>query len=415
MEEGLRVLIADGAAPIREMVKTALKTEPTVKVIEAVDGRQAVDLALLIRPQVIFLDARLPKVDGLAAAEEILRHLSTNVVLLFSEEDRRLFRRAMQIGARDFLLKPFSPEELLLTLHDLLNQDELKKIYGRSSPGGEIFTVFSTKGGVGKTTIATNLAACLGERTQKKVLLLDLDLEFGSSAALLGLKPSTSIVDLCRTDGPIKADLVQKVIVPTGQKNVFLLPAPPSPDLAAEVEGDGRRQKDRNYVAEIITLVKSLFDYIIIDTASNFRETNLTALDRSAVVLLVTTPDIPTLQNTAKALDIMLQKLEYPSSRIRLILNRADGAVGLTFQDISKGLDFPISYYIPSDGPTVVWAANFGQPFVLRRSRTAIARSIINMTENLLNPSRPVAVPLFKKSPGWWKGFWRPLLHGKGE
>ncbi|MCL4426687.1 MAG: response regulator [Firmicutes bacterium] len=414
MDEGLRILVADASLPVREMIKGALVGEPKLQVVaEAADGRQAIDQALEIRPDVVFLDARLPKVDGLSAAEEILRHVSSDIVLLFSEEDRRLLRRAMQVGARDFLLKPFSQEELLSSVRDLFHQGALKKIYERGSQEGEVLTVFSTKGGVGKTTIASNLAAYLGERTQKRVLLLDLDLEFGSSAALLGLKPSTSIVDLCRGDGPIKPELLEKVILPTGQKNLFLLPAPPTPDLAAEVEGDGRRQRERNYVAEIISLAKSSFSHVVIDTASNFRETNLTALDRSAAVLLVTTPDIPTLQNTAKALDIMLQKLEYQPSRIRLILNRSDGAVGLTFEDISKGLAFPISYYVPSDGPTVIWAANFGQPFVLRRSRTAISRSIINIVEHLLNPASTVRVPSQKKERGWWTGFRKPLTNGR--
>lgn len=333
-------------------------------------------------PDVLFIDISELE-NGFEVAETFKASHESEIVLISAKIRKEYFRRAMQVGARDLLIKPLNSEEVLESLakiNDLLKRN--KK--GHQGNGmSRIITVFSTKGGVGKTTIATNTAVCLEKNTGKNVVVIDLDLEFGCMAAMFGLRANPNIVDLCNTEGPLDPEVVEKVLQVPVMTRVKVLVAPHTPDLAAAVEGDGRKDKHRNYISEIISILEQNYDYIIIDTASNFRETNLTALDRSDKILLVTTPDIPTLQNTGKCLDILLEKLDYNKEKIQLVLNRSDGTIGLTEAEIIESLDYPISYRIPSDGKVVVKAANLGEPFVCSVPQKPISQSIDRLSKSI--------------------------------
>ncbi len=217
----------------------------------------------------------------------------------------------------------------------------------------------------------------------RPIAVVDLDLEFGAVASFFGLNPVTTIHDLCRIDGPLVPSLVQKGMVSAIQNRLQVLAAPPSPELAAEVDGEARRDRSRNYVDEIIRQLRASCSFLIMDTPSNFRESTLTALDLADMVVVVTTPDIPTLQNTAKGLDILLHRLQYPADRLTLVLNRADAAIGLAEKDISNALGMPINHRVPSDGRTAVWAANTGQPLILTRKKLPIVESLWEITSEV--------------------------------
>jgi len=333
-------------------------------------------------PDVLFIDISELE-NGFEVAETFKASHESEIVLISAEIGKEYFRRAMQVGARDLLIKPLNSEEVLESLEKINNLLKRNKKGYQGNGMAKIITVFSTKGGVGKTTIATNTAVCLEKNTGKNVVVIDLDLEFGCMAAMFGLRANPNIVDLCNTEGPLDPEVVEKVLQVPVMTRVKVLVAPPTPDLAAAVEGDGRKDKHRNYISEIISILEQNYDYIIIDTASNFRETNLTALDRSDKILLVTTPDIPTLQNTGKCLDILLEKLDYNKEKIQLVLNRSDGAIGLTEAEIIESLDYPISYRIPSDGKVVVKAANLGEPFVCSVPQKPISQSIDRLSKSI--------------------------------
>lgn len=237
--------------------------------------------------------------------------------------------------------------------------------------------------GAGDATgrVATMAAPFLAEG--RPIAVVDLDLEFGAVASFFGLNPLTTIHDLCRIDGPLVPSLVQKGMVTAIQNQLQVLAAPPSPELAAEVDGEARRDRNRNYVDEIIHQLRATCSFLIMDTPSNFRESTLTALDLADMVVVVTTPDIPTLQNTAKGLDILLHRLQYPADKLTLVLNRADAAIGLTEKDISNALGVPINHRVPSDGRTAVWAANTGQPLMLTRKKLPIVESLWEITSEV--------------------------------
>ncbi|MHB9145148.1 MAG: AAA family ATPase [Symbiobacteriia bacterium] len=388
MGERISVLIVDDSKQLRDSVRTMLEFEEGIIVVgEAEDGEDAVAKAKELRPHVILMDINMPKMDGLAATKAISKEISTNVIIISVQGDTDYLRRGMQAGARDFLAKPFTVDELVTAIKNACRTGELNALYSRSAPpvgkAGRIIAFFSTKGGVGKTTLAANLAVGLALRSKSQVAVVDMDLEFGHVATMFGLKPNTSIVDLCHVDGPLRPELVERVMVPSSNGLVSVLASPPSPEQAAEVDGDARPVKDRNYVGEVLGLLKQSFDYIVVDTGTSFRDGVLTVLDRADIIYVVTAPDIPTLHNTAKCLDILLTRLEYPQTKVRLLLNRADGTMGLSHEDITRGLDYPIAFFVPSDGQTATWAANSGQPFVMRKAKTPLADRVNEIADSL--------------------------------
>ena len=308
--ERIRVLIATrDPSRVENLIPTIVASERFTVVGITSNVSTALDECKRLSPHVLVAgtDLQSPGVWNLVKEVQALHNVA--VVLFGSPQDKDALRRAMQSGAKDFLFEPLKVEEIVASLDQIRDSEgwpngsepiEVK-------PQGKIITIFGTKGGVGKSFIAANIATSAQIQSKKSCVIVDLDLEFGSLSALFGLKPAASIADLCRTEGPIESETVAKVLIQAQPSlELRVLVAPPTPDLAAEVEGEGRRVKGRSYVTDILSSMKSTFDYIFVDTASNFRETNISALDMSDVILVVTAPDIPTLQNTGKCLDILL-------------------------------------------------------------------------------------------------------------
>ncbi|NPV70765.1 MAG: response regulator [Firmicutes bacterium] len=414
MRTQIRVVVVDDAEQTRQSIKAMLETEPWISVVgEAGDGLEALRVANDVKPDLVLMDINLPRMDGIRATSEMLKSCSTSVVVISVEGDKEYFRKAMQAGARDYLMKPFTTGELVQAVRNASAGAEPAGHFSAGT-GPALLTVFSTKGGVGKTTVATNLAVALARSSQAEVAVVDLDLEFGCQAVMFGIRPHASIVNLCQTTGEIRRETVDRVLARVPNvPNLFVLSAPPLPEQAALVDGDSRKVPERNYVGEILDLVRSRFAYVVVDTPSSFREATLVALEKSDCVLLVTTPDIPSLQNTAKCLDTLVEKLEFPREKIQLVLNRSGGSAAIPAEDVSRSLDFPVAFHIPSDGQTAVWAANCGQPFTARRTKAPIAACFTTMAGALMKagdaspastdaPPIPVVAPVREGRRGFF-------------
>ncbi len=402
MKPSVLLLLED---PEGERVRRYLESL-CLDVNSASDPGEALALAVAQRPAIAVL--QMSSSISVELVLEMANSVACGIIAVADTSSEGLIRLALKLGFADFFLAPVDLDRLGRSVLDMLKMSpHLAGSPRQEKRLGRVITVFSTKGGVGKSTISANVGAALYQM-EASVCVIDLDLEFGCQAALFGIKPHTTIVNLCHIPSTLTPELCAKALLPVQGKRMFLLAAPPSPELAAEVEGEGRKDPSRNYVREIIEAMRESFDYVIIDTASNFRETNLTALDLAETVILVTTPDIPALQNTAKSLDILTQTLRYSRRKVHIALNRADGTLGLTYDDISKSLDFPISFYIPSDGPTAIWAANCGQPFVWKRNRSPLSKAIAEMAGSIQNMDEftpPSRAPSFPKKGMVWGGF----------
>lgn len=386
----IRVLIAEDSAAWRSTLRAMLAASGEVEVVgEAEDGPKAVAMAVTLRPDVMVVDMRLPGLDGAQVAEAVRGQVGTPIVVVSVESSPDDFRKAMRAGVRDYLVKPFAADELLAAIRAAV--DAPGDLPATPLPAsGALTVVFYGPPGAGKTTLAVNLGAWLTLRG-RRTILVDLDLEFGVAATLMGLEPRTTILDLCRWEGDMTDDVVLKALTPGSSGLPALLAAPPEPHLGSEVDGEGRREQGRPYVSEIISRLRRLCDYLVVDTESTFREATLAALEAAQVIMLVVTPEVPALYRGGRILDVLLGKLGFPPEKVRLVVNRYDGQRSIKLEQISRGLDHPVSYVIPDDHATVVGASDRGQPFVLKRGRHEVARALVRMGESLAGPVGPAS------------------------
>ncbi len=244
------------------------------------------------------------------------------------------------------------------------------------TPGrGTLITVFSAKGGCGKTTLATNLAAALADRGRRQVCLVDLDLAFGDVAIALQLFPAHTIADAVPLSDTLDAPAVLSLLTPH---------SPGLTTLVAPIEPGTGDSIPATLITRILQLLKQQFDFVVVDTPPAFDDHVLAAFDQSDLVALIATLDIPALKNLKLTLET-LDLLNYPRDRWRLVLNRADSKVGLALGEVEKTLKAPIVAQIPSsrDVPASI---NRGVPIVLDDPKHAVSLAIKAFGENQVAP-----------------------------
>lgn len=354
----VRILIADDNEDTRLNIRRMLSFDESLLVVgEAHDGVEAVEKCKELQPDIVLMDINMPKLDGLAATEKITLSLpGCSVVMISVQGEQEYLRKAMMSGARSYLIKPFNNDELINTIKSVYQMEYKKQNQleeKEESDPCEVVTVFGTKGGIGKTTIAVNLAVLLAKK-KKKVALLDLDLQFGDVSIFLNLYPRRTISELVQEGESLDLELVESNMT-EHTSGIKVLAAPGRPEYAELITP--------KHVEEIIKLLKIEYDFIIIDTPPLFNEINLTALDLSSQILLILGMDLATIKNIKLSLEL-LTSLNH-REKLKLILNRASDDMGITTADAEATLGFSVMAQIPSEGRIVVPALNEGIPFVL--------------------------------------------------
>lgn len=264
-----------------------------------------------------------------------------------------LMSAAMRAGARD-----------VVTTHDQAALtgaiDRAHQLYLalRGPAGGvhvsKVISVFSPKGGVGKTTVAVNLALALNDRGARRVCLVDLDLAFGDVSITMQLFPSHSIEHAVGSEGTLDVEMLDGLLT-RHQDSLMVLAAPSHPD--------SRERVTPQLVARVLHTLRETFDFVVIDTAPGFDEQVLTALDETDEIVLVATLDVPTLKNVKVALETM-DLLHIAMHRRHLLLNRADDAVGINADKVEGILAMPVAVEV-STSLDVAAATNAGRPIML--------------------------------------------------
>jgi len=247
---------------------------------------------------------------------------------------------------------------------------------GEAAPvrDGKVVTVFAAKGGCGKTTLATNLGVVLSQHGQR-VCVVDLDLAFGDVAITTKLAPVRTIVDALPMAGHL--DITGAASLLTGYRpGLEMLLAPVAPGDAEKVPP--------SLAGELLSVLRGMFDYVVVDTPPQFSEHVLVALDASAHHVLIATPDVPTLKNLRLTLD-MLDLLSYPREIRTVVLNRSDARAGLTAQDAEQAARCQIAGHVPSSR-AVPLSINEGVPITLANPGHQVSMAITRFAEQWLLP-----------------------------
>jgi pilus assembly protein CpaE len=390
--EKIRVLIVDDIAETRENVRKLLQFESDIEVVAAArTGREAIQLAQETNPDVVLMDINMPDMDGITATEEIRQKMpAIQVVLLSVQMDTSYYRRAMTVGARDFLAKPPNPDELVSVIRRAgkVARDERFKtgqMFNASQGGpnqslktnrlsrGKNILVYSPKGGTGCTTIAVNLAVAL-HNEETKVIIVDANLQFGDVAIFLNEQVKNSILDLAPLVDELDTEIVDNVVIKNAASGVHLLASPSKPENAEKVNAD-QFQKLLRFLAQI-------YAYVIVDSSSYLTEVTLSVLDIADAIVLVTTQDIPSIKNDRLFLDLLIN-LNIPADKIAFVMNKFDRRIAITAEKVGENLKQEVVAIIPLDERTVIPAVNRGVPFMLDNKTQPAARGIYTLAEAL--------------------------------
>ena len=345
---------------------------------------QALPTLLSIAPDVVVLDVAATRdvpgtIRKLAASSP-----DTYVIVTGAGAPAALMSRAVAAGARGFLIKPYGVEDLVSTVHEVVeNARSVGQARPRGAPAkrGRLLAVYSPKGGVGTTTTATNLAVALASRANVRVALIDLDLQFGDVGAVLDLHSANSIAELIGHN-ELALELIDETFV-RHASGLRVLVAPEDLEIVPTIDPD-----------EVIRLLEQLrpfFDYIVCDLWSSFEELTVGVLRAADRVLLVTTPELPALRNVQRVLNSARPEVQL-DEKVLVVANRFPGKTGLSREDMTKAVGRPIAATIPSEGVSVTDAINRGVSLLDTRLHVKIARNYHDLAA-IITKQGPVAIP----------------------
>ena len=371
----------------RSLVESLASVEDIEIVGESDDREKALEKIAELVPDVVLIDNTIP--DGPYSLSQQITQSVLGVGVIILADAPVDFRRALQSGARDVLAKPVQAGQLAEALYAAYDYEDKRKALMPAADAGDqgqsrktkVITIFGTKGGVGKTTLAVNLACVLAKTMQQKVLLWDLDLHHGAVAISMNIIQRRPLTDMLTETQYLDQDVLEGYLE-RHQSGVMVLPAPFTPEFADFVSTE--------HVNKIISVAKEKWDYILIDTSSIFDEPAVEAMRQSDLILLVGGLDLAAMKNL-KACLMVMDKLNFSRTRVRLIINRVGKEFGVFLKDVEDTLKMPVLATVPSDARTVITGLNQGVPAVLSAPRSDFARSIQTLARAIHGGARAQA------------------------
>jgi pilus assembly protein CpaE len=298
------------------------------------------------------------------------------IVALTDSHPSRWFDEALALGVDEIVYLPQEPQSLGMAAAKARAMRSRRASMAlapvaKGHRSAHIFTVFSTKGGSGKTVIATNLAVCFA-RQGKRTLLIDFDLHSGDDALVLGLSPRWTILDLVQSPGDLDGEKLAGFVT-RHSSGVDLLPAPTRPDEEELVDVDR--------LEPLLAVARQSYDAVVIDTSSQFAPAVLLAIDHTDSLVLVGASDVPTIKSLKIALET-LELLEMDVKDVRILMNRSGARVGLDDRDVERTLRREITYALASDKAIPI-SVNRGQPVVIDAPKSRVAKSFYDMARSL--------------------------------
>jgi len=373
----VKVLVVDDDLNIQRVLSFTLKQEG-FEVLLAGDGESGVATAAEQSPDLILMDASLPGIDGYQAITQIRAAETAGrrvpILLLTAEADIGQRVKGLRAGADDDIVKPFHPAELMARIRALLARSGLSGTRADAVKGTlrRVVVFYGAKGGVGCTTLAINTAIALAAEHQRRVALVDANLQFGDLRVFLDLKLDTASIVNAISEPELDADLLRRLVV-SHASGVDLLLAPTAPEQADLVMESHRSSPDS--LSHLLELMRGLYDYTVIDASRSLDDVTIHLFDEADVVYVVLTADLSCLKNVQLVLKTMTE-LGYARDKIQLVLNRSNAFTGINIANAESVLGRPISHKVINEYRAAIGALNSGAPFMVSRPGSPLARAV---------------------------------------
>jgi pilus assembly protein CpaE len=337
-------------------------------------GMEAMTLARETTPEVVVVALEEPIARSLQTVESVADVLPQVPIIAYSSiGDPSYIRRAMQVGVKDYLVCPLREEDLAKSINATLVQEERRqqRLAGEveAQAYGTVVTIFGAKGGIGKTTIATNLATALVQKTGQSVALVDLDTRFGDVAILMDMPTDRSISDLALPDEEIDREAVQSCLY-THSTGVAILPSPIRPSEWHSIHP--------GHIEKVVAVLATTHDYVLLDTPGTFNDIVSRALEMCTILLLMATPDLASLKDTILGLE-MLRSWSFPSEKVKIVINHTSDAHSDARIDIRRVLGKEVFWTIPYDR-SITQTTQLGMPIVAAKPKSKASQSFIELS-----------------------------------
>jgi len=355
----IKILIADDIQETRNVIKKILSMQKeNIEVVgEAANGEEVISLIPKVKPDVVLMDINMPILNGLEATERItMEYPNVMVIIMSVQAESEYLKKAMFHGAKEYIIKPFNYDDLIDTITTTYEKYKERhiKLTGNVETirDGNVIAFFSSKGGVGKSILSLNTAIVLSKEANKKVLLIDMDLQFGDISMLVNKYNQKNILNAI-DDGQIDSYENIKPYLHKYSNNFDILFAPEKPEAAEYIA--------KETVEKIMKIILQQYDVIVVDTGINFNDNTLYILDMAQKILMVSTMEIVALKNTKLGLRVM-DSLGYDKDKVKLVINRFNTSYGISKKEVDETFKDGVFSYIPDEEKSVVVSVNKGVP-----------------------------------------------------
>jgi pilus assembly protein CpaE len=388
----MRVLLIDDEQFYFKLIRKTLK-EAEYELEFAKSGVEGLAKIPSFEPELLIVDLKLPEMDGFEILERLRRDPKFSylpVIVITSEDELSEKLRAFELGADDYLVKPFQPEELVARMGILARRGRAMQMARKETPHtteATVVTIHSLRGGLGCSSIAVNLGLAFHKLWGKQTLLIDGVLTAGQVALMLDAKPTATWENLVGIDIEGIDDVVVGEMMCSHKSGIRYIASPRFP-IAADT-----------FTNETLRLwmqkVKGQNDFIIVDTAHDFSDMTIQMLSMSNTILLVMAPEMASLRTTMSAIEIY-DRLGIPLDKVKIALNNNSSNPAIKQAQLEKVLKHPIDFVLPFEAGEVNRALNFGQPFILNNPDLPICLMLEKMAYAMSDETHkalPPAVP----------------------